>query len=69
MHQKAALSQPPGAHVSEHSEMTDYLGAEAIWVSQQVSLWLHNISAYVQSLFWIVLMLKHLWMISNQENI
>lgn len=29
----------PKAHVSAHSLMIDYLGAMAIWVSQQVSLW------------------------------
>lgn len=39
LHQKAALSQPPGAHVSKRLELADYLGATAIWVSQQVSVW------------------------------
>ncbi|TNN82281.1 hypothetical protein EYF80_007401 [Liparis tanakae] len=39
LQQKAAWAQPPGAHALTHSEMSDYLGAAAIRVSQQVSLW------------------------------
>lgn len=63
LHQKKALSQPPGAHVSERLALTNYLGAlRNPSVTTGVSV-LHNFCAYA---------LYHcsasIWMISMQEN-
>lgn len=69
LHKEAALSQLPGGHVSGHSDTTDYLGAMAIWVSQQVSLWVcvaQLLCVCTVSLFWILFMPRQLWRTGTQ---